>query len=346
MRVTWLVTGGCGFLGANLCDAVLARREPLAIIDNLTRTGAEANLEWLRRRHGDEWRFFRCDVRDRERTAEVVGEVRPSVVVHLAAQVAATKSLENPQDDFDINAGGTLHLLEAVRRHCPEARFIFASSNKVYGALEQLRTEEHKTRFVLVDHPNGLAEDLALDGHTPYGCSKLAGDQYVRDYGRVYGMPTIVLRHSSMYGGRQFATYDQGWVGWFCSKALEMRSPGAQEFTIAGTGKQVRDLLHVSDVVELYLRAAERAVGLAGRVYNIGGGPANSLSLLELFSVLEESVGVSMRFRRLEPRLGDQKVFVADTSAARSDLDWYPKMSAAEGVQLMLDWCLGAGGAA
>lgn len=344
--MTWLITGGCGFLGANLCDVVLSRRKPLVVIDNLTRTGARENLAWLRERHGPGWVFHACDVRDRHRVAEVIRAARPSVVVHLAAQVAASVSLEWPQEDFDINAAGTMNMLEAVRRHCPGAHFIYASSNKVYGSLDQLRIEEGTSRYILPDYPLGLDERLPLDGHTPYGCSKLAGDQYVRDYGRVFGIPTIVLRHSSMFGGRQFATIDQGWIGWFCTKAIEMASADSPPFTIAGSGKQVRDLLHVSDVVGLYLRAAERAADLRGRVYNIGGGPENSLSLLELFAILERSTGATMRFRRLEARLGDQKVFIADTHAAAADLGWTPVVSAFDGVQSMLEWCRGVGGAA
>jgi CDP-paratose 2-epimerase len=339
--MTWLVTGGCGFVGTNLCDALLARGTEVAILDNLSRNGSKENLAWLRQRHGESWRLHHGDIRNREQVEAAVSSTRPTVVLHLAAQVAASVSISDPLDDFQTNAAGTLFVLEAVRRHAPDACVLYSSSNKVYGSLEHLEVEECATRYVLRDHPDGLAEDLALDGSTPYGCSKLAGELYVRDYARIFDLATIVFRHSSMYGGRQFATFDQGWVGWFCLKSLEMAFPEAERFTISGNGKQVRDLLEVSDVVQLYIRASERANDLRGRVYNIGGGVENSLSLLELFALLEGITGHAMRFERLDPRPGDQKVFIADIRSVCSDLGWSPTVRVADGIGKMLEWCRG-----
>ncbi len=200
----WLVTGGCGFIGVNLADALLRDGESVTLFDNLYREGSEQNLTWMRSRHHDSFRFVRGDVRDAEAVREAVKDDRPDAIAHLAGQVAMTTSLADPRFDFEVNAGGTLNVLEAVRLTSPETAVVFSSSNKVYGALDHLRTEELSTRYVLPDFPLGLDESAPLDGHSPYGCSKLAADQYVRDYSRVYGLRTVVLRHSSMYGGRQY----------------------------------------------------------------------------------------------------------------------------------------------
>jgi CDP-paratose 2-epimerase len=336
--MTWLITGGCGFVGTNLADAVLGKGEDVVIIDNLSRLGARENLTWLRSRHGSDWRFVAGDIRDAEAIARVVQDTRPRALAHLAGQVATTRSLENPRSDFEINALGTLNVLEAVRLHSPSTILLYSSTNKVYGSLGHLRYEETATRYALTDHPHGLNEELPLDGRSPYGCSKLAADQYVRDYHRTYDIPTVVFRHSSMYGGRQFTTYDQGWIGWFCLKALEMMDPSAPAFTISGNGKQVRDVLYADDLVSAYLFAVGESEQTAGRIYNIGGGPANSLSLLELFALLEQSVGVAMRFRRLDWRPGDQKVFIADYRKAQRDLGWSPTVDPDAGIRSMVEW--------
>jgi CDP-paratose 2-epimerase len=336
--MTWLVTGGCGFIGSNLADDLLGSGEDVVVLDNLSRLGSRQNLEWLRSRHGDGWLFLEADTRDASGIATVISELKPEAIAHLAGQVAMTTSLENPRLDFESNALGTLNVLEAVRLGSPETLVAYSSTNKVYGSLESLRYEELPKRWSLPDFPDGLAEDLQLDGSSPYGCSKLCADQYVRDYHRVYGLRTVVFRHSSMYGGRQFATYDQGWIGWFCAKALEMADPAAPAFTISGDGKQVRDALHGRDLVAVYRAALRERDKVAGRIYNIGGGPANSLSLLELFGHLERISGNTMRFEHLEWRPADQKVFVADVSAAVRDLGWRPEVGVEEGLASMLEW--------
>lgn len=336
--MTWLITGGCGFVGTNLADTLLDKGEEVIVLDNLSRLGSKDNLEWLRSRHGNDWRFVRADVRNADMIAHLVFEVRPQVIIHLAGQVAMTTSIDNPRLDFEVNALGTLNVLEAVRLNSRETIMLYSSTNKVYGSLDYLRYEETKTRYILPDYLDGLNENLLLDGHSPYGCSKLAADQYVRDYHRIYGIPTVVFRHSSMYGGRQFATYDQGWIGWFCMKALEMADPKAPSFTISGSGKQVRDVLHAEDLICVYLSAVEHIDIAGGQIYNIGGGTGNSLSLLELFDELEQLTGNKMRFTHLEWRPGDQKVFIADIRKAQRDLNWYPLVKKEDGIRRMLKW--------
>jgi len=215
---------------------------------------------------------------------------------------------------------------------------LYSSTNKVYGDLESVRRSEESTRYVLPDHPDGIDESLPLDFHSPYGCSKGAADQYMRDYHRMFGLRTVVFRHSSIYGGRQFATFDQGWIGWFCAKAVEMEDPSAPPFTISGNGKQVRDVLHADDIVRCYLEAAENIERCAGQAYNIGGGVENSLSLLELFEHLEERTGNRMRYVMQPWRPSDQKVFVADTGKAKRDFGFEPRVGKEEGLARMLDW--------
>lgn len=336
--MTWLITGGCGFVGTNLADFLLSKGDEVVILDNLIRVGSTDNLMWLRSRHGSEWRMVEADIRDAEAVARLVQETKPCVLAHLAGQVAMTMSIRNPRLDFEINAMGTLNVLEAVRLHSPITFVLYSSTNKVYGSLDQLRLKEAETRYVLPDYPEGLEESLPLDGFSPYGCSKLAADQYMRDYHRIYGIPTVVFRHSSMYGGRQFATYDQGWIGWFCMKALEMADQNTPPFTISGDGKQVRDVLHADDLVAVYVKAVENIDRTAGQVYNIGGGCPNSLSLLELFELLEKLAGIEMRFQHLDWRFGDQRVFIADYHKARRDFGWYPTVGRERGVHRMFDW--------
>lgn len=336
----WLVTGGCGFVGSNLADALLGAGVEVTVLDDLSRVGSTDNLAWLRRRHGAGLRFVRADVRDAAAVARTVHEAAPEAVAHLAGQVAMTTSIADPRRDFEVNALGTLNVLEAVRLHAPESAVLYSSTNKVYGTLEALRVDELPTRYALPDHPNGLDETVPLNAHSPYGCSKLSADQYVLDHHAVYGLRTVVFRHSSMYGGRQFATYDQGWIGWFCQQALAQAAGDTTPFTISGDGKQVRDLLHADDLVACYLAAAARIDEIAGRPYNIGGGAGSSLSLLELFSLLESEIGTGpLAFERLPWRSGDQRVFVADTAAAERDFGWRPTVDKHTGVRRMVAWC-------
>ncbi|QVW34099.1 GDP-mannose 4,6-dehydratase [Geobacter sulfurreducens] len=335
-----LITGGCGFLGSNLASHAIARGDELVVFDSLYREGSEKNLDWLRRQ--GEFTFVHGDIRNSHDVESVVRTFKPDAVFHLAGQVAMTTSIANPRMDFEVNALGTLNLLEALRVNAPDASVIYSSTNKVYGDLEQYTYHETETRFECIDRPNGFDESSPLDFHSPYGCSKGTADQYLLDFARIFGMKTVVFRHSSMYGGRQFATYDQGWIGWFCQKAVECRAGKLLEpFTISGTGKQVRDVLHGDDMIRLYFSALDQIEMIKGEVFNIGGGRENSLSLLELFAILEEITGVNLSYRRLPPRESDQRVFIADITKVRRMLGWEPLVKAREGVSRMVEWVSG-----
>jgi len=339
--MTWLITGGCGFVGANLVDELLSRGEEVTILDNLNREGSKRNLGWLQDRHGVDWRYINADIRDTEAVNDLICRIRPDALAHLAGQVAMTTSVQNPRLDFEVNVLGTLNVLEGARIHSPETIVLFPSTNKVYGDLAWVRRDEMETRYVAPDYPNGFDETIPISFHSPYGCSKGAADQYVLDYARMFGLRTIVFRHSSMYGGRQFATHDQGWIGWFCQKALQLweaQQTGrkAQPFTISGDGKQVRDLLHAEDVVRLYVSAVEHIDQASGRAFNIGGGFKNSLSLLELFAFLEKALDIEMDYKKLPWRLSDQKTFVTDIRQACECFDWEPTIPYSDGVSGML----------
>lgn len=333
----YLITGGCGFLGSNLAAECLRRGHQLTVLDSLVRQGASENLAWLKSQ--GEFRFVKADIRDRDTVANLVAETQPEVVFHLAGQVAMTTSLADPRMDFEINALGTLNVLEAIRLHSPESVLLYSSTNKVYGDLLWTTYTETATRYRADSFPNGFPESIPLSFHSPYGCSKGSADQYVLDYARLFGLRSAVFRHSSMYGGRQYSTVDQGWIGWFCQKAIEIKTGRAREpFTICGNGKQVRDLLHAEDMVSLYYTAAEQIDQVAGEAFNIGGGPENSLSLLELFAFLEQELGIQMAYRQLPPRASDQLVFTADISRAQRMLGWKPRVSAPEGLRNVLNW--------
>ncbi len=331
-----LVTGGCGFLGANLSAEALRRGDDLFVLDNLSRAGSSSNLDWLQEQGA--FRHFHADIRNANDVDLVIRETRPDAVFHLAGQVAMTTSIANPRNDFEVNALGTFHLLEAVRAHAPEAGVIYSSTNKVYGDLEQFEYVETDRRYECRAWPGGFPETVSLDFRSPYGCSKGAADQYMLDYHRVFGLRTVVFRHSSMYGGRQYATYDQGWIGWFCSKALEAAEGRGNSFTISGNGKQVRDVLYSSDMVRLYYQALEHLEKAAGHAFNVGGGMTNSLSLLELLAMLEKALDTKLSFTHLPVRASDQKVFVADTAKAHRLLGWQPEVTRERGIASMLDW--------
>jgi CDP-paratose 2-epimerase len=270
---------------------------------------------------------------------EIVRRIRPEVIFHLAGQVAMTTSMSDPRRDFEINVLGSLNVLEAARAHAPDAAIIYSSSNKAYGDLGGLALIEEEARYTAPDFPEGIDESMPLDFHTPYGCSKGSADQYMLDYARSFGLNTAVFRHSTIYGGRQFATFDQGWVGWFCQQARETKAdPQRAPFTISGDGKQVRDLLYVDDAVDCYLAAARNIRAARGQAFNIGGGMANSSSLLELCAFLEASLDVALRYTRIAWRHDDQKLFVANTAKAAQILGWRPSTSREIGIQRMLAW--------
>ena len=321
----WIVTGGAGFIGSNVAQALSGRGYEVIVVDSLVRPSARLNVEWL----GDAITLVEGDVRDRELVDRVLrGNADAEAVLHLAGQVAVTSSIAAPREDFEANVLGSFNVLEATREHAPEAAFVNVSTNKVYGQLAGHRLEELETRYAFLDHPEGIDEAQPLDPHSPYGCSKAAADLYTLDYARMYGLRAVSLRQSCIYGPRQFGVEDQGWVAWFAI-AAKLALP----LTIYGNGKQVRDLLHVDDLVELYLRVVERAGDVAGRAYNVGGGPANALSLLELLARLEVEEP-----EYAEARPGDQLVFVADVGRARADLDWSPSTPLDAGLDALLAW--------
>ena len=332
-----LITGGCGFLGSNLASDALARGDELVVFDNLYRNGSRENLIWLQTQ--GKFTFEHGDIRNQNDITRVIQTFKPDAIFHLAGQVAMTTSIANPRMDFEVNVMGTHNLLEAVRQHAAKATVVYSSTNKVYGDLEQYTYVETEIRYQCLEHPNGFDEQTQLSFHSPYGCSKGAADQYMLDYARIYGLKTVVFRHSSMYGGRQFATYDQGWVGWFCQKAIEATKVENNEpFTISGCGKQVRDVLHSDDMKRLYMAAINNIDSAKGQAFNVGGGIENSLSLLELFDLLEQAADVEVKFTKLPVRESDQRVFVADISKAKVLLEWQPQVSAQVGVKRMIEW--------
>ena len=335
----YLITGGCGFLGSNLALEVFSKGVELCILDNLYRESSYKNFE--RFNHKGKFKFIHADIRNQNDVENTIKSVKPDVIFHLAGQVAMTISLENPRMDFEVNALGSLNVLESVRKYSPDSIIIYSSTNKVYGDLNYLKYQEKETRYVAVDYPNGFDENLKLDFHSPYGCSKGAADQYMLDYARIFGLKTVVFRHSSMYGGRQFATYDQGWIGWFCQKAIEVKRGLLKEpFTISGNGKQVRDILHIKDVVDLYFKTIEKIEEIKSQAFNIGGGMKNSLSLLELFEILEREMDVKLKFKKLHYRISDQKIFVADIFKSKEKIGWKPKISKFNGIKKMIEWII------
>jgi CDP-paratose 2-epimerase len=262
-----------------------------------------------------------------------VAEVRPDVVLHCAAQVAVTTSVTDPRRDFEDNALGTFNLLEAIRLGAPSAAMLYTSTNKVYGGMEDVAIELHEGRYRYVDLPDGCDEERPLDFHSPYGCSKGAADQYVRDYGRIYGLKTVVFRQSCIYGYRQFGVEDQGWVAWF-----SIRAALGRPVTIFGDGRQVRDVLFIDDLVDAFVAAIDRIDQTAGRIYNIGGGVTNQMSLRDLVGHLDRLSGRPLQVEYAGWRPGDQRIFVCDIRKARRELDWSPRVSCPEGVERLYRW--------
>lgn len=332
----YLITGGCGFLGSNIASQVLKQGGDLLIYDNLSRLGGEDNLKWLKTL--GKFEFIQDNVNNYKKISSVIKHNKPDIVYHLAGQVAMTTSLSNPRLDFETNVLGSFNILESVRLYSIDTIIVYSSTNKVYGDFEYLDYEETPTRYICKQYPNGFDENINLDFHSPYGCSKGSADQYMLDYARMFGLKTVVFRHSSMYGARQFGTFDQGWISWFVQKAIETIKDKNTNFTISGNGKQVRDVLHAEDMINLYLSVSAHINKAKGQVFNIGGGMQNSLSLLELFDFLNKELGISMNYTKLPPRESDQKVFVADIQKASKIFEWTPKISKEEGVRKMIEW--------
>lgn len=329
----YLVTGGAGFIGSNYVHRLLKRGEKVTIYDNFSRGGAPRNLEWLKAEFGEKaFEVVVGDVRDAARIAEAAK--MSDVIVHLAGQVAVTTSVTHPRDDFEANALGTFNVVEAARASGRQPIVIYASTNKVYGGMEEVELFEEPTRWRYKDLIRGCPETQPLDFHSPYGCSKGTGDQYVRDYARIYDLPTVVFRQSCIYGPRQFGIEDQGWVAWFIIAAVMGRN-----ITIYGDGKQVRDILHVHDLIQAYDLAVEKIDVARGQVYNLGGGPSNVMSIWSEFGPrLEALLGKKIEVGRGDWRPGDQRVFYADVSKAKNELGWEPTISVEQGVNMLFEW--------
>ncbi|MCP4427543.1 MAG: NAD-dependent epimerase/dehydratase family protein [Chloroflexi bacterium] len=326
------ITGGVGFIGVNSADHFLQQGHEIVIFDNLSRKGGPVNLKWLEERHHGRFTFIKGDIRNYDALTETIGGA--DAVLHLASQVAVTTSVQNPREDFEINALGTFNVLEAARHHCPEAAVIYASTNKVYGSMEEMGIAEHETRYAYAEHPYGIPETMPLDFHSPYGCSKGAGDQYMIDYARIYGLRTLVFRQSCIYGRRQFGVEDQGWAAHFVIAAVLGRP-----ISIFGDGKQIRDLLHVSDLIRAYELGIEKVDELRGQAFNIGGGPENTLAIwTEFGSLLAELTGRDIPIARGDWRPGDQRVFIADIRKAVNQLGWQPTISPADGILDLYEW--------
>jgi len=329
-----VITGGAGFIGSNLADALLSDGQSVTVLDNLSRDGVRHNLDWLQGRHGERLEVAIADIRDTAALDRVMANA--GAVFHLAAQTAVTTSLSDPSADFEINARGTFNVLEAVRKAGNKAPVIFASTNKVYGDLGDLRMVELDGRHAPADElvrARGINEDRKLDFCTPYGCSKGVADQYVLDYARSYDLPTAVLRMSCIYGPRQFGTEDQGWVAHFLIRALR-----GENITIYGDGKQVRDVLHVRDAVAAYRAILDNIGDVKGRAFNLGGGPRNAVSLNMVLREIEQIVGKGTRIDRGDWREGDQLYFVAETSRLEAELGWNASMGWREGLRDLADW--------
>jgi len=333
----YLVTGGCGFLGSNIAGYLLESGHQVIVYDNLSRHGSKENLEYLESLSGNLVIYIH-DIQDYSSIEKVIKVHQPNVVFHFAAQVAMTTSISDPLGDFKTNALGTVNLLESVRLHCPDAIVCFSSTNKVYGDLLNFDYKEGETRYLIEGEINSFDENTKLDFQSPYGCSKGSADQYMLDYNRIYGIRTIVFRHSSIYGGRQFATKDQGWIGWFIKQALLFKSKKTDFIEISGNGKQVRDVLYSIDLINCYMKAIDRIDTTSGNVYNIGGGFDNSLSILELFHYLECKLEIIINRKTNEFRKSDQKIFIADISKAKRDFNWEPKISKEVGLDKMIAW--------
>jgi CDP-paratose 2-epimerase len=333
MARNYLVTGGAGFIGSNYVHRLVQRGEKVTIYDNLSRAGAPRNVAWLEESFGkDALRLIVGDLRDADLLTESAKDA--DVIVHLAGQVAVTTSVINPRDDFEANALGTFNALEAARLSDRNPIFIYASTNKVYGGMDYVELVEEATRWRYRDLIEGCPETQPLDFHSPYGVSKGAGDQYTRDYSRIYGLRSVVFRQSCIYGPRQFGIEDQGWLAWMMIAALTGR-----RITIYGDGKQVRDVLHVNDLLDAYDVAIEKIDTARGQVYNLGGGTRNMLAVWAEFGpILERLLGRKIEVARADWRPGDQRVFYADFSKGKRELGWEPKIDLEEGLGMLFDW--------
>jgi len=332
MKDHYLIIGGAGFIGMNLAHHLLSKNKNVTVFDNLSRDGTQHNLQWLQDQHGDRLTFVQGDICDpNSPLPKLVEQVQ--VVFHLAAQVAVTISVNDPRADFQANALGTFNVLEAIRQSSAKPIMLYSSTNKVYGKMTDLDIVEQDGRYAYSNLPNGIPVSRPLDFYSPYGCSKGTGDQYVIDYARIYGLKTIVFRQSCIYGPHQFGMEDQGWVAWFAIRALKNKP-----VVIFGDGKQVRDVLYVDDLIAAYNAAIDSINTTSGQAYNVGGGPAHTLSLLETIDILDNLFGSRLKYTFDDWRPGDQLIFVGDISKAKNDFGWEPRIPPQQGVSGLVDW--------
>jgi CDP-paratose 2-epimerase len=328
-----LITGGAGFIGSNLANNLIGQGHRVIIFDNLSRSGCDSNLAWLQQNHGsNSFQLIKSSVSDFDAIKNAAQGV--DRLYHLAGQVAVTTSTTNPRQDFLDNAMGTFNALEAARLVGNDPIFIYSSTNKVYGGMEDVKIIEEAKRYQYVDLPFGISEDFSLDFHSPYGCSKGAGDQYTRDYARIFGLRTVVARQSCIYGYRQFGIEDQGWLAWFIIAAQK-----GLPITLYGNGKQVRDILFIDDLINFYDAVVKNISIAAGQIYNVGGGFENSVSIwCEFSEMLEELIGDRIQVKYSDWRSGDQPVYISDIRKAAHDLGWTPKISAKKGIRFLYEW--------
>lgn len=326
-----LITGGAGFIGSNLACHFSRKNYKVTIFDNFERKGTVDNSDWLKRNF-PKLKIIKGDIRRMKDVREAVKA--KDIIFHMSAQVAVTTSVSDPRTDFEINALGTFNLLESARITGNKHLVIFASTNKVYGGMEEVRIIEKGGKYLYKDFPFGISEKRQLDFHSPYGCSKGAADQYIRDYERIYDIPTVVFRQSCIYGPRQFGIEDQGWIAWFII-ATTLGKP----ITIYGDGKQVRDVLYVDDLVKLFEKAVDNPKICRGKVYNVGGGMKNTLSVWSEFGpILEKLFKRKIKPRFSSWRPGDQKVYISDIGFVISELGWKPKIGVVEGITRLFNW--------
>ncbi len=328
-----LITGGAGFIGSNAAARALRDKNKVIIFDNLSRKGAEDNLKWLK--GFGNFEFVKGSVTDFKAIQKTVAKHKDiKGLFHLAGQVAVTTSITDPRSDFEANLLGTFNVLESVRNQGIKPLVLYSSTNKVYGGMENVVVVKDAKRYRYRDLPNGVPETMQLDFHSPYGCSKGAGDQYIRDYARVYDIPTVVFRQSCIYGPRQFGIEDQGWVAWFIIATLLGKLT-----SIYGDGKQVRDVLYIDDLINAYMLALQNPAKVAGKVFNVGGGPKNSISIWQEFGpMLEKLVGKKIPVTKKPWRQGDQPIYISDIRHIKKELGWEPKINPEKGIKLLFDW--------
>lgn len=328
-----LITGGAGFIGSNLADHLIQQGHKVTIFDNLSRSGCQTNIDYLQQKFGNG--AFRL-VADNITNFDAILKAAEGVdrIYHLAGQVAVTTSVRDPRSDFYDNALGTFNALEAARLAGNNPTFLFSSTNKVYGGMEDLKIVEKDTRYEYADYPLGISEERPLDFHSPYGCSKGTGDQYTHDYYRMYGLRTVVVRQSCIYGYRQFGIEDQGWIAWFIIAALKN-----MKINIYGTGKQVRDILFIEDLISFYDHAIDNIDKTAGQIFNVGGGVENTISVWKEFQpILEKQLGRPIPVINCEWRPGDQLVYISNIQKAKEQVGWTPKVSVQEGIERLYKW--------